>query len=351
MRTLDKYLLREFGWPLLYCFDAFGLLWVVMDLFDNLPDFLQGHATAAQVVRYYLIVFPNAFVLILPWSLLLGLLFCLTNLGKHNEITAMRAGGVSILRLAVPLLAVALMGSLLMFAVNELFVPNSKERANGFIRSMQRKGLAFTVENFFFTDPVEHRDWYARTFNTRTYDMDELVTIVSRNRDGTEMRIDAERARWFRDTWHFYDVRINGGTLIPETNFPALRTSPKRLAVEGKRPDEMTSAELRRYIRSQRRAGHTNHLAGHEVALHYRYAFPWTCLIVVWIGIPLGMRVSRSGPLLGVGTALLLVVCFYFITQFSLALGRGDRIDAPLAAWLTNIVFAVVGAGLLWRAR
>ncbi len=351
MRILDKYLLREFGWPLLYCFDAFGLLWLVMDLFDNLSDFLRGHATFVQVVRYYLVVFPNAFVLILPWSLLLGLLFCLTNLGKHNEIIAMRAGGVSVLRLAVPLLGVAVAGSLLMFAVNELFVPRSKERAHAIMRSMQRQGPAFTVENFFFTDPVERRDWYARLFNTRTYNMDELVTIVGRNPDGTEMRIDAERARWFRDAWHFYDVRINGGTLIPETNFPAIKTSPKRLAVEGKRPDEMTSTELRRYIRSQRRAGHTNRLAGHEVVLHYRYALPWTCLIVVWLGIPLGMRVSRSGPLLGVGTALLLVVSFYFVTQLALALGRGDRIGAPLSAWLTNIIFAIVGAVLLLRAR
>jgi lipopolysaccharide export LptBFGC system permease protein LptF len=73
--------------------------------------------------------------------------------------------------------------------------------------------------------------------------------------------------------------------------------------------------------------------------------------MVVWIGIPLGLRVSRSGPLRSVGLALLLVVAFYFAREISLRLGDGGRISPVLAAWLANAIFAVVGAVLLWRAR
>jgi LPS export ABC transporter permease LptG len=348
---LDKYLLREFLWPLLYCFDAFALMWIVMDLFDNLPDFLKAHASVAQVFHYYLIVFPNAFVLIVPWSLLLALLFGLANLGKHNELTAMRASGVSMLRLAAPLLTVGLGASLVVFVINELFVPRSKERADAFMSSLEGRTGPDIVENLFFTDPIDDRDWYARQFNTRTFEMTELVQIYGRNADGSELRIDAERARWVKDRWRFYQARVNGGPLVAETNFAGIVTPPKRLAVEGKKPDQMTSTELRRYIRAQRRTGQTSRLAGYAVALHYRYAFPLTCLIVVWIGIPLGTRGSRSGALLGVGMALLLVVAFYFLTHISLALGRGDRISPVLAAWLVNLVFAVVGGALLWRVR
>lgn len=351
MRTLDKYLLREFAWPVLYCFDGFTMLWLVMDLFEHLSDFLQGHATVGQVAHYYLILFPNNFVLILPWSLLLGLLFCLSNLGKHNELVAMRASGVSVFRLAAPLLAVGLAASLLILGVNEAFVPRAIEQSNAFKRVMRGQGQPSEIEKFFFADTAERRDWYARKFNTRTFEMSELVQIYAHNPDNSELRIDAERARWRADGWHFYDVRINGGALITETNFPAIKTSPKRLAVEGKKPDQMTSEELWRYIRTQRRAGHTSRLAGHEVALHYRYAFPLIGVMVVWIGIPLGMRVSRSGPLLGVGSALLLVVAFYFLSHIALALGRSDRITPWLAAWLTNFVFGAVGAVLLARIR
>lgn len=351
MRILDKYLLREFAWPLLYCFDAFAMLWVVMDLFDNLSDFLQAHARIGQVLHYYLIVFPEAFVLIMPMSLLLGLLFCLTGLGRHNELTALRTSGVSLARLSTPLLVIGFAASLVVFGVNELFVPRSKERADAFMSVLRGKAPSSAIENFFFTNAAERRDWYARRFNTQTGEMEELVQIYQRKSDGTEFRIDAEKARWDGNGWRFYDARVNGGTAVAETNFPSINEPPRRLAAESKKPDQMTSAELRRYVRAQKRAGRATHLALYQVTLHYRYAFPLTCLMVVWIGIPLGIRVSRSGPMRGVGLALLLVVVFYFVTHITLAVGRGGRISPLLAAWLANVIFAVVGAVLLWRAR
>jgi lipopolysaccharide export system permease protein len=73
--------------------------------------------------------------------------------------------------------------------------------------------------------------------------------------------------------------------------------------------------------------------------------------MVLWLGIPLGLRVSRSGPLRSVGLALLLVVAFYFLTHISLAAGGGGRLPPVVAAWLTNVIFATVGAGLLFRTR
>jgi len=69
------------------------------------------------------------------------------------------------------------------------------------------------------------------------------------------------------------------------------------------------------------------------------------------MGIPLGMRVSRSGPLLGVGTALTLVVVFYFLNNITLALGNGGRIPPVAAAWMTNAIFTGVGTVLLMCAR
>ena len=87
------------------------------------------------------------------------------------------------------------------------------------------------------------------------------------------------------------------------------------------------------------------------MTLYYRYSFPFTGLIVIWLGIPLGVRTSRrGGALLGVGTALILVVAFFFLTQITIALGRGQHIPPLLAAWLTNVIFATVGAVLMARS-
>lgn len=358
MRILDKYLLREFAWPFLYCFDAFALLMIVIDLFGTMDEFIEYHASVGKVIHYYLILFPEMFVLIMPMSLLLGLLFCLSNLGRHNELIAMRASGVSLTRLAVPLLGIGAAVSLLVFGVNELFVPRSREHAAALMNALKGKGERGVLENFFFANAAERRDWYARKFHLDTAAMDN-PEVHDRSSKGTpELDVYAEGARWINGQWHFYGADIYDYrqtppqvTRVAETNFPALKESPKRLAAEGRKPDQMTTSELRRYIRAQKRAGRAVRLADYEVTLHYRYAFPLTCLIVVWIGIPLGLRVSRSGPLLSVGTALLLVVGFYFLNSITLALGQGGRLSPVMAAWFTNLVFAGIGAGLLARLR
>jgi lipopolysaccharide export system permease protein len=359
VRILDKYLLREFAWPLLYCFDAFAMLMIVIDLFNTLDEFIGNHARFTTVVHYYLILFPEMFVHIMPMALLLALLFCLANLSKYNELVAMRASGVSLARLATPLLAVGFVATIAVFAVDELFVPHGRAQADALRAAVKgRNTRDWLTENFFFDNSVEHREWFARRFDTRQFQMDN-VEVHDRKEDGTaRFDVYAESARWLDGQWHFFNATVYDHGREPpvvasvaETNFPAFKESPRRLAVEGKHPDQLTTRELRRYIRVQRQTNHLAGLAKFEVELHTRYAFPTTCVIVVLIGIPLGMRVSRSGPLLGVGTALTLVVSFYFLNYITLAFGNGGRIPPAVAAWMTNAIFAGVGVVLLARAR
>jgi lipopolysaccharide export system permease protein len=357
VRILDKYLLREYAWPLLYCFDAFAMLMIVIDLFGTLDDFITYHARFGTVVHYYLILFPEMFVIIMPMALLLGLLFCLANMSKSNELVAMRANGISLLRIAVPLLAIGAAATLAVFVVNELFVPHAHEKADALRAQVKGKGQPDVLQNFFFANTAERRDWYARTFDTRRPEMD-TVEVHQRKANGEpDLEIYAEHARWIDHQWRFFNADVYDHQATPpvahaaETNFPAFKESPSRLAVEGKSPDDLTTRELRRYIHTQRAANHLTGLAKYEVRLQARYAFPLVCLIVVLMGIPLGMRVSRSGPLLGVGTALTLVVVFYFLNNITLALGDGGRIPPAVAAWTTNAIFAAVGSVLLFRAR
>ena len=152
MRILNRYLLREFLLPLLYCLDAFVLLWLVMDLFGRLDDFIEIHARFPQVFRFYLVIFPETVVQIMPMSLLLGLLFCLANLGKHNEILAMRAGGISLGRIAAPLFAIGVAATVLVLVVNEVFVPGAREKANTLMKIYKGRAEPDVVDNLFFTN-------------------------------------------------------------------------------------------------------------------------------------------------------------------------------------------------------
>ena len=354
MRILDKYLLREFLLPVVYCFDAFVMLYLVQDLLGRLGDFIQYHAKVSQIVSYYLIILPEALVVMLPMALLLGLLFCLSNLGKNNELIAFRASGISYLRLATPFLIAGTVATVAAFMVNEAFVPTGKARAETFKSELRGRGSRTILDNFFFSNIADHRDWYVRRFNTRTRQL-EFVEIHQRKPDGTlQLDLFAQRAIWTNSQWRFLeasvsDYTVTNGSLahIAVTNFPSFSESPNRLAIEGREPEQLKLRELRQQI-----ANGTFKLAAYKVELQRRYAFPLICLIVIWIGFPLGVHVSRrGGAMLGIGTALVLVVAFFLVMNISLALGKGERIPPVVAAWLPNILFAGIGTYLFRRHR
>jgi lipopolysaccharide export system permease protein len=358
VRILDKYLIKEFGLPLLYCFDAFVLLWFVLDLLGRLGDFLEAHATAGQIVRYYLIAFPDVLVMIIPVSLLLGVLFCLSNLGRHNELTAIRASGVSVWRISVPMLVAGALASLVVFALTQTYTPRAKERTDSYLSTLRGKARHGARRSFFFTNATAHQTWYAREFMVGRKEMLGPEVTQYKPDGAPRLKVYAARAHWAADQWVFADAVVYDYAQSPpvvsrvaETNFPAFQERPQRLALEGRDPERMTTRELRRFVAQQKPKRATGKMGAYEVELLNRYAYPLIPLMVVWLAVPLGMRVSRSGPMLSIGTALILVGGYYFLSHFSAAAGGGGRIPAVVAAWLPNVVFAGVGTVLFWRAR
>ncbi len=104
MKLIDKYILRSLFVPTAYCLLTFCMLFVLFDLFDHLSDFIDAQTPFLQIVRYYFYILPAMLVFIVPISLLLGLLYGLWQLSKNNELTAMRASGVSLMRLTIPIM-------------------------------------------------------------------------------------------------------------------------------------------------------------------------------------------------------------------------------------------------------
>ena len=125
MRLLDRYLTRELLLPFGLCLGALLIFWSTGELLGELPDLQKAKLHGIDVAKYVLSSAPEKMVILLPVSLLLALLFSLTQHARHNEITAMRAAGISLARLAVPYFAMGLLLSLVLFVVNELVVPKA----------------------------------------------------------------------------------------------------------------------------------------------------------------------------------------------------------------------------------
>jgi lipopolysaccharide export system permease protein len=370
MRLLDRYLLRELLVPLGYCLSGFLLLWVSADLINEMRGFQEKRLLAGDIALYYLVKAPEYVVLVLPIGLLLALLYALTNHARHNEITAIRAAGVSLWRMCSPYFLVGFLASLMLFALNEFWVPNSLDAAE-LIRNRRMpvsadapgrdRVLKHRVEN-----ARDGRVWYAGVYDLRTGEMFNMSVTTTRP-DGSQLLLEAERAVRVRGVWTFYRALERQQTnslmmpLQPRAEVltkPEFTETPEEMkseisistgnALKKARRADIPIAAIRNYLRFH---PHPTHAAALFTKLHGRLAAPWTCLVVVLIAIPFGAGSGRRNVFVGVASSILICFTYFVVQQFCLALGAGGHVEPWLAGWFPNLAFGLAGLYLTARVR
>ena len=371
MRLLDRYLLRELLVPLTYCLVGFLIFWISFDLFSELGEFQTKKLKGIDVAHYYLIKTPEMLSVVLPIALLLGLLYALTTHARYHELTAMRAAGIGLWRLSLGYIAVGVLFSIALFAINEFWVPRSYERAeellNKYIKAASPTGE--WKQRLFFRNEAEGRLWQAAGYND---DADKLtnVHIVWNFPDGSWRDIYAQSANWTNGVWTFNNVRewnyqsqqdVRGQ--ITETNQVVRREfeeSPELIRSEikvnnlnsiqaAKRP-QLSIEEIRNYFRLHPKPPKQK-AALLKTQLHSRIASPWTCLVVVLIAIPFGAPSGRRNVFVGVAASVFICFADFILFRLGLALGTGGHITPWIAAWFPNLFFGGTGIYLTSRVR
>lgn len=362
MKLIDKYLLRTFLVPFAYCLAAFVMIYVIYDLFDNLSDFVEGKTPIALVVRYYLVLMPSVLTRIVPISLLLAVLYSLSSLTKSNEITALRASGVSIVRLMVPFVAVGFMASLLVAAVHETIGPGAAYWCYNFVKEQKREDpdSVYRKTQLAIKYQAARRIWLIQEFDIRTFAMKGVEVTQQREDLSDEWKVKAQEARWLDGRWWFTDLSEQRYDADSNPMGPArfaltremseLTETPAFFLNEIKDPAFLSSVELIDYLHTHRQRDAAA-LARVRVDLHFRLAEPWTCLVVTLLGIPFGAQTGRRGAFIGVGLSIALFFAYYVLIHTGLSLGKNMLVPAWVAGWLPNILFLGIGSVLLHRMR
>ena len=371
MRLLDRYLLRELVTPLGYCLGGFLIFWISFDLISSLDEFQSEKLKPYEIAQYYAVKLPELLVVVLPVALLLALLYALTNHARHHELTAMRAAGLSLLRLCVPYFGVGLFLSVTLYLLSEHWVPNSADLGEQ-IRKRHTDKQTNTVDRQWirgltFQNDRDVRLWRIQAYNVETGEMREPYVQWTRS-DGSRQELIAERGLRTNGVWTFYNVRQSTPASSPDalvlwqhTNELAVAEfseTPERIKSEIKiskldvesfrsvRKAQLSIREILEYKRLH--PGGTGKNAMLDTKLHGRLAAPWTCLVVVLIAIPFGAPSGRRNLFVGVASSILICFAYFVLQQLSLALGtRG--MPPVLAAWLPNVV--VGSAGFLFALR
>ena len=357
MRLLDRYVIGNFLQVYFYCIAGFISIWLIFDVSDNISSFIDNHIGLALVARYYGTQLPQVFIILLPVSLLLSLLFALGRMSRANEIVSMLTAGVSLPRVLLPLIGMGLLTVAASMVLNYSLAPHAELARKTFISEAQsRPGR--TIQGQIFRNRTDQRTWFVQNFLQRSNTFNNVQVLQQDANDNIVTNYVAARAVYRPETktWELENARVvhydQSGNIVDEQFFPSLKIehwseTPFRLGSANERAEFLSLPELHEYLHFNADFPATL-LAPFRTHLQYRLALPWTCFVVVCIAAPLGIGYSRRGVLSSVAAAVFLVFSMNFLVHLFLALGEGYRVPAWIAAWTPNILFMAIGLYLLY---
>jgi LPS export ABC transporter permease LptG len=361
MRLLDRYILKNFLMPFAYSFFGFLAIWLIFDLADNGPDFIGAKASLWKVGYFYATQIPQVMTVSLPVGILLALLYSLSRMSRSNEIISMLTAGRSVLRIILPLFACGLLATAVSSVLNYKWAPRSELMKRQIINQLTRgKGDKDVFEGQLFRNRADFRTWYAQRISVKKNEL-QGVHVAQQDAGGALLSKFYARRAVFNPatkTWTFHrgmrvDFKPDGDIVKQDMwldgarDFTGWSETPWRISSANLDAQNLTVPELRRYLRGNADFPRAQ-LAPYRTYLWHRQAVPWACLIVVFVAAPLGIVYSRRGVLAGVASSIFIFFGMIFLTNFCLALGKGDRVSPFLAGWLPNLLIGVIGIFLLW---
>jgi lipopolysaccharide export system permease protein len=357
MRLLDRYVIRNFAQVYFYCIAGFVSIWLIFDVSDNISSFIDNHTPLSLVARYYATQLPQVFIILLPVSLLLSLLFALGRMSRANEIVSMLTAGVSLPRVLMPLIGIGLVTVAASMALNYSLAPHSELARKAFLSEAQSRPGRY-IQGQIFRNRTDSRTWFIQNFLPRGNVFNNVQVLQQDANDNIVTNYIASRASFRAETktWDLNNVRVvhydHAGNILDEQFYPSLKVehwseTPFRLGSANEHAEFLSLPELREYLSFNADFPHTL-LAPFRTHFQYRLALPWTCFVVVCIAAPLGIGYSRRGVLSSVAAAVILVFSMNFLVHLFLALGEGDRVPAWIAAWAPNLLFTAIGLYLLY---
>jgi lipopolysaccharide export system permease protein len=360
MQILDRYILVRVLQPFLYCVLGFVSIWLVFDLSENAPTFLENKAPVWRVVEFYLLRVPEIILMSLPVGLLLAILYTFTQMSRRNEIISILGSGRSVLRLLAPLIILGLLLTGLATALNYSAAPHAgavkkdilQEISSG--EDLERQA----IRGHLFRNHEDRRFWHIGRLNPSIERLSSVMILQQDNAGRLQRNYYAQNATYDHATrtWRLDKGKVVDftpeGDVAEQRWFEILRLrnfseTPWRISSSVLDANFLSVPELREYLANNAHFTPAR-LAPYRTQLAYRWALPWGCLLAVLIAAPLGIIYSRRGLMGSITTAILLFFFLVLSSSIFLALGKGFRIDPVLAAWGPVVFFGGIGFLMLW---
>lgn len=357
MTLLDRLLVTEVGSSFGVALGLFTVLLVMNHLF-YLARLIIGQGIAIQVALVLMAYkIPYFIAFSAPMGVLLATVWGMGRLADHNELAALRVSGVSLSRIAVPLIAagVVVAAGTLVFA--EGVVSLSEDQYRVAMADVMAHGPELhPVENVFFQAPIPQGNalYSAHRYDPRSRTLQAVTVVYMTPRQPLEV-IEADHAvyaqgtQWTFESGHMYV--LSEGQMV-STKFDTLRVtvprSPEEFTLAPKQPADMSIRELVGEIaRYRSNGGDVRPFVGE---LNTKVATALSSVAFVLLAVPLSLRPHRSGPSMGFGMSILILVAYYLVAIPMQLAADGHLLSPVLAAWLPDLLVGAAGVILLARA-
>ncbi|MFH1854370.1 MAG: LptF/LptG family permease [Candidatus Omnitrophota bacterium] len=362
MRILDKYITKNFVIPFLYCLILFVFLYIVIDLFNHLDEIFKLGTPLLILQEYYLSMIPFIIMHSAPVASLIATIYLISTMNKNDEITAMRAAGISIGRILTPLICLGLAISIGVFAISEKLLPSSMKNSQ-YIKERyidkkhedkdDDKKLIYNIALY----GKNNRLIFIKSYDGKN-NVASDITILEQDKKGSVVtKTDAREGRWIGNTWEFsgiliYNLDKDGAMTGNPLFFEKKRfdmESPAELIAKGTNYEFMSFKDLRNYINNFSNIS-PYIIKRLRVDLNQKVSIPFANLVLILIGTAFALKIRRRGKIaavMGVGISIVIGFIYYTLMATLIALGKGGILPAFWSAHLANIIFGLIGIVLI----
>jgi LPS export ABC transporter permease LptG/LPS export ABC transporter permease LptF len=363
-RILDEYVMREFLGIFFLVLTGFVMLMLVFTFFELIGDILRNRIGVTLIGEYLINLTPSMLYQITPLAVLIAVLVTFGVLNRNSEIIAMKATGISLYRLVIPVVSIAAILSIALFLFDQFYLPQANRRQEALhnvIKGRPPQTVLHPEQNWIFGQShagERGRIFYYKFFD---YDRNEFANVSLFEFDPSTFalsrRIFATRAVWNAETgsWLFmngWQRDIDGANVtefheFTQATFPEIHEVPDYFKKEKLQSQEMNFGQLDHYIGDMSQSGFDTMRL--KVELWHKLAYPLIAVVMAILAIPFALSMGRRGSLTGIAVALAVAIIYLMVDQFFGELGYVSYLPAPMAAWSSDILFGLTGGYLLLR--
>jgi LPS export ABC transporter permease LptG/LPS export ABC transporter permease LptF len=361
---LDDYVMREFITYFAVILFSFVTLSLVFSFFELLGDIIRNRTALVTVGDYLLNLIPYMIYQLAPLCVLIAVLVTFGVFNRSSELTAMKATGMSLYRVITPVLVIAAMIAISLFAFDQFYLPAANRRQEA-LRAVIKGKPAQTFlrpdRKWIFGDQAAGqpgRIFYYQFFDP-DHDVFANITVFEFQPDSfvLQRRIFAASAHWDASSnqWifeHGWQRTFSGETTATyqpfvTSTFPDIHQPPSYFKKEVRPAQEMNYGELSHYINDLRQSGFDTIRL--RVQLNRKLADPLIALVMAVLGVPFALSMGKRGSLTGIAVAIGVAISFWVVASTFEAMGNVNTLPVMVAAWSPDLLFAFIGSYLLLR--